>query len=708
MAIDNKLRQVTDTIHGTIFLSSLESAMIATPYFFRLHDIYQSSTVYMTYPTNRTKRYEHSLGVMQLVSKMLFSSVANADDPTRLLFFKELDVRFQNVVENALRKSNDMNVGGGYYQNLKSYINIAFSKHRYSDAWECISNARLTIDGESIFSELALDQYQYYPMIVDNTDKDMKQFFLYRCLLQAIRIVALFHDVGHPPFSHIIESAMKEIFLEADREKWDEEKKVDFDESLKKFIVDGDAAFKCNTIYVNKSLEKSETHERIGFSLLQYAFDEAIIRIITSLNLNPDDQMRATLMYIISVAEFSMAIWAEKDDFFIAMHKLVDGIIDADRLDYIMRDSKNSGVNWGEIPYDRIITPMRLMIVDNKFVFAFPNKLEEDIIDILLIRYKLFARVNYHHRCMKTAKALQTAVKLIAENYLSFDEMDINEEISVLWKALSPEAGDKLLRIIQWNDSFLISTLHKSLVALQNGEGEDVRNKGIIQDNLEEILLNKRKYFSVIKRGQDCKQFSDLLLKKAGLTVDKIETYIQIEFCRLCQGKDGINPAFGDDAITRVHTANECDSVKRGRALIELMSTGDLEMFDSVGLSDSYTLMSTELEKMMSEGIISDYHLIKNEGRTKRGLPRHRDVFDEIYLYDVSNQVHPLDDKVSLEPRIKMIEKTIPWIYVYVAPGKKQISDMVKVVFDRLAQVLADEISSHEKMLFAASEKGEC
>ena len=129
MAIDNKLRQVIDTIHGTIFLSGLESAMIATPYFFRLHDIYQSSTVYMTYPTNRTKRYEHSLGVMQLVSKMLFSSVANADDPTRSRFFDALDSRFRDVVRNALRKSNDMNVGGGYYQNLKSFINKAFNIH---------------------------------------------------------------------------------------------------------------------------------------------------------------------------------------------------------------------------------------------------------------------------------------------------------------------------------------------------------------------------------------------------------------------------------------------------------------------------------------------------------------------------------------------------------------------------------------------------
>lgn len=706
MAIDNKLRQVTDTIHGTIFLSSLESAMIATPYFFRLHDIYQSSTVYMTYPTNRTKRYEHSLGVMQLVSKMLFSSVANADDPTRGIFFDALDIRFQDVVKNALYKSNDMNVGGGYYQNLKSFINMAFNRHGYDDIWDCISNARLTIDGDSIFFELALDQHQYYPMIVDNASEDMKQFFLYRCLLQAIRIVALFHDVGHPPFSHIIESAMKAIFLEADKVKWDAERKVSFDNSLKKFVVDGSDAFKCNTIYVDKSLEKAETHERIGFSLLQYAFDEAI----KSLNLKPNDndQMRATLMYIVSVAEFSMAIWAEKDDFFVAIHKLVDGIIDADRLDYIMRDSKNSGVNWGEIPYDRIITPMKLMLVDNRFIFAFPNKLEEDIIDILLIRYKLFARVNYHHRCMKTAKALQTAVKLIAENYLSSDESDINEDISVLWKALSPEAGDKLLRVIQWNDSFLISTLHKSLVALQNGEGVDASNKRIIQDNLEEILLNKRKYFSIIKRGQDCKRFSDLLLKKAGLTAEKIEAYIQIEFCRLCKSEGGINPAFGDSAITRVHAANECDSVKRGRSLLDLMATGDLEMFDAVGLSDAYTLMSTELDKMMLENIISDYHLIKNEGRTKRGLPRHRDVFDEIYLYDASNQVHPLDDKVSLEPQIKMIEKTIPWIYVYVAPGKKRVSDIVKVVFERLAQALANEISSHEKMLFAASEKGEC
>ena len=86
-----KLRQVTDNIHGTIYLSSLESELISTPYFYRLHDIYQSSTVYMTYPSNRTKRYEHSLGTMELASTMLYTSVLNASPETKAKLFEKLE-----------------------------------------------------------------------------------------------------------------------------------------------------------------------------------------------------------------------------------------------------------------------------------------------------------------------------------------------------------------------------------------------------------------------------------------------------------------------------------------------------------------------------------------------------------------------------------------------------------------------------------------
>ena len=76
--MSKKLRQVTDNIHDTIYMSELESDLIATPYFYRLHDVYQNSTVYMAFPSNRTKRYEHSLGTMELASSMLFSAISNA------------------------------------------------------------------------------------------------------------------------------------------------------------------------------------------------------------------------------------------------------------------------------------------------------------------------------------------------------------------------------------------------------------------------------------------------------------------------------------------------------------------------------------------------------------------------------------------------------------------------------------------------------
>lgn len=105
--MEKKLRQVTDNIHGTIFLSSLESDLISTPYFYRLHDIYQSSTVYMTFPSNRTKRYEHSLGTMELASSMLFSAVSNANQETRNALFKKLRSYFEAIFDLAICQSEN-------------------------------------------------------------------------------------------------------------------------------------------------------------------------------------------------------------------------------------------------------------------------------------------------------------------------------------------------------------------------------------------------------------------------------------------------------------------------------------------------------------------------------------------------------------------------------------------------------------------------
>ena len=179
------------------------------------------------------------------------------------------------VYSIAIESGNDENRGTGYYGKIRNYVNEAFYNDTAVDNfWESIEETRLTADEDSnIFSELALNQFQYYPMIPassssESTSIEIRRYFIYRCLLQAIRIVALFHDVGHPPFSHIIEDTLVELYKTTNKKGWAERKKREFSLCMQRFATEEpDKAFVCNSIYVNKTLDKAATHERIGFSL---------------------------------------------------------------------------------------------------------------------------------------------------------------------------------------------------------------------------------------------------------------------------------------------------------------------------------------------------------------------------------------------------------------------------------------------------------
>ncbi len=60
---------VLDPIHGSIQLSSLEYALLQTPFLSRLHWVKQLGMVYLVYPQAKHSRLEHSLGVMHLTGR---------------------------------------------------------------------------------------------------------------------------------------------------------------------------------------------------------------------------------------------------------------------------------------------------------------------------------------------------------------------------------------------------------------------------------------------------------------------------------------------------------------------------------------------------------------------------------------------------------------------------------------------------------------
>ena len=88
---------INDSIHGLILISNLEKEIISSFVFNRLHDIYQNSTVYLTFPSNRTKRFEHSLGTMKLCSDMFYYSILNSDINIISDFFKLFNLDIDSI-----------------------------------------------------------------------------------------------------------------------------------------------------------------------------------------------------------------------------------------------------------------------------------------------------------------------------------------------------------------------------------------------------------------------------------------------------------------------------------------------------------------------------------------------------------------------------------------------------------------------------------
>lgn len=709
-----KLRQVTDNIHETIYLSDLESELISTPYFFRLHDIYQSSTVYMTFPSNRTKRYEHSLGTMSLASRMLYSAVTNADSPTRAYLFDKLrnyGLEIANRIvegdkrERSVYKLTDDN-GDLLFDELQSMATLDDSFYL-----ECFRQA--LSDGD--FLNFALDYYQYYPAEGATTGSNIENMFFYRCLLQALRIVALFHDVGHPPYSHIIEHVLSDLYNTVNNDEtsnWNSKKVESFKKCLAPFFSkEKDKVYKVNRLFTLPSLENAQAHERIGLRLLNLAIDDVIpeeIRKIVEADKKPQIKL-AGILYNIIVVEFAVAILCEKDTTFHSFHAIVDGIVDADRLDYIVRDSKNSGVDWGTIPYERIVNSARLFLKkedeqgneypndDYPMVIAYPQKISDDIEDLLQVRYKIFSRINFHHRCKKTAMALQASVKAIALDYLQqeTDEKCINAEIETLWGALNKKAGNTRIRIIKWNDSWLISTLHTALVNI-NSNSEFRKTHVKLKENLEEILLNKKRYYSLLKRGADNCSFVQAVLTKANLTASVVEQIEQRE----------VQKYYSSDKATitekNIFSSPESMALDGLHRLSLICNTYDLELLCKF-VFPVFNINSAQFIEGVLKNFprVEDAVVIENTDKRKRGLPKHENPFDYIYLFD-KNESYPFDDSRTLEPQIDAIAKNVPWLYIYFVPDseEKNPGDLASTLIDLLAEKVAEKLHDCFSNLF--------
>jgi HD superfamily phosphohydrolase len=182
---------------------------------------------------------------------------------------------------------------------------------------------------------------------------------------QMVRLALLLHDVGHPPASHASEAAMPkrralglDCFSDAEQ--------------------DARASHEDYTILL----------------LLKSALGDVLRRRFGEAGVQPED-----VAHLVSGRFPSRAAGFVEGgvDYFPVLSQLVSGEMDADRMDYLQRDSFFAGVSYGKFDMSWLLENLghhvegdrALMALSHRAVFAFE--------DFLLSRYHMFVSVYYHY-----------------------------------------------------------------------------------------------------------------------------------------------------------------------------------------------------------------------------------------------------------------------------------------------------------------------
>lgn len=486
-----RTQEMVDIIHGTIVYSGIESAVIGTPIFNRLHRIMQSSMVYLTFPANKVKRFEHSIGVMHLAGKFFFHSICNSDEEQLKRFFDEVDAELVNW--NSALKKKDI-----------PYID---------------NQNRTKYQKEKILN-LPFPQCRLY---VQNTPANLldKQRLGYYVVYQALRLAGLLHDVGHLPYSHVLEHSLQSLYDEVKKipEAEHNDAHKHFLDVMQKYCASEEPAF--------------AIHEELGAQFVDKIFDS----ITDSL----PKQENAFFYFLAAVLYFTQGILAAKDGdntLFSDLHRIVAGTLDCDRMDYCCRDTYCAGTNKELTDYARILstvsivyhaTPRGLAYQDapaetREHCYFMPStKAIHEIEDFLRRRWSIYATINYHHRVHKHELLLiQVLTALgLAEMKDGKAPKELEDilplQISSIWQLVEQMTGSASVDYfaIQLDDSWMDTLLKHKYFQKYGDSYLSFKENGndVTWHQLDELISAQKHYCTLFKRPGGFRQFDILFYK---------------------------------------------------------------------------------------------------------------------------------------------------------------------------------------------------
>ena len=385
-------RIVNDTVYGHIPYSGLEEKFLQSKILNRLLFVSQNALAYFAFPSITTKRYIHSIGTMHVASHMFKNALINSSKRSRSKFLKQARVSIKKTI-----KSHKLDI------DLKS----------------------LKIKDRTLLGfSLALDE---------------KESITYLLLLQALRLAGLLHDVGHLPFSHQTEYALKRLYYLV--------KKVKKPNKEQKKFLD---------FYKNiTQSEEMVLHESIGYEYLDMLFNHEVSK-------QSNSSKELIKLYYIMVKNIFDDVLSEGFSY-ATLHQFIASTVDADRIDYINRDLLASGYISTSSDLLRITREAILIEDRKKFKLSFQTTALYDIEHLLESRFNLYKKVFFTHNISRLDILLEKVITFLANKYLYISPKDkkLYQTIAMMWKFLEEESPSKRLDIISQLDENWLITLFK-------------------------------------------------------------------------------------------------------------------------------------------------------------------------------------------------------------------------------------------------------
>ncbi len=291
------------------------------------------------------------------------------------------------------------------------------------------------------------------------------------------RFAAMLHDIGHGPLSHTTEFAMPQVGqLKVPGQKKNSNRKATHEDYTVKILLD------------------SELTPILTKATAPFGFTPLHIASVIEPHLDPQDNF------------FTETIDGETIDFRPILHQLISSELDADRMDYLRRDSFYAGVTYGDFDFRWVVSNLCAHVKEGRCYLALKHRALYAFEDFLLSRFNMFLMVYLHHKTVVYDEMLARYLNDPScdyqlpsniEQYLEFTDAHLYAHLA---KSSNPWAK----RIIDKTPYRMLLETHSGI---PSSEAAQVQQDRLYKKVIENLKSKKLDYIATTSTGELSKYF---------------------------------------------------------------------------------------------------------------------------------------------------------------------------------------------------------